>query len=159
MTAKKTAKKTPKKRPPPRSHKPPSTAALAKRVKTLEDEVKKLKAAITNGDQDSLEMEGMDSLEMDGFVAETTKDGSIKYTPIKDTAQDGDDVTVEDVSNSTLLHKLNDLVMGKMTTTIRQTESRVKTCEERLDDCEGFLLENFPEEEKGDDTDADVTGP
>ncbi len=154
MTAKKTAKKTPKKRPPPRSPKPPSTAALAKRVKTLEDEVKKLKAAITNGDQDSLEMDARTVM-----VKTTTKDGSIMYTPLEEIAQDDDDVTVEDVSNSKLLHKLNDLVMGKMTTTIRQTESRVKTCEERLDDCEGFLLENFPEEEKGDDTDADVTGP
>ncbi len=154
MTAKKTAKKTSKKRPPPRSPKPPSTAALAKRVKTLEDEVKKLKAAITNGDQDSLEMDARTVM-----VETITKDGSIMYTPLEEIAQDDDDVTVEDVSNSKLLHKLNDLVMGKMTTTIRQTESRVKTCEERLNDCEGFLLENFPEEEKGDDTDADVTGP
>lgn len=59
--------------------------------------------------------------------------------------------------------ELKTLVLGAMTTKIRQTERRigaveegVKIFEERLDDCEGFLLEALPAE--GDKTDDSVAG-
>lgn len=137
-TAKKASKKAtkkPAKKAPPRP-KPPTTAALIKRITTLEEEVKKLKtlkAPVAGRDVD-----GDEDLE-------TTEDGVAQIVAV-----------------SERVRTMHELLMGPMTTTIRKGEERaaafeerVATFEERLNDCEEMILEKTKPEPEKDSTDAD----